>query len=479
MRQSYKIVEKIDMGGMAEVYRARAVSMKGFEKEVAVKRVLPSLTRNRRFVSMFLDEARLSMGLNHPNIVQVFDVGRAEGTYYIVMEFVEGLNLRRAFQKNAERAKGMPLSIAAFILTEILKGLAYAHEKHDDDGRLLHVVHRDVSPPNVLISRAGDVKLTDFGLAKAESQLTETDPGVVKGKFSYLSPEACQGKSIDHRADIFSAGIILWELLANRRLFVGKNDMETVDLIRSPQIPSLSLLNSEIDPEFEAIVGKALREEPSRRYTSAREFGQAINNYLFSHGLKVDAYDLANYVQSLFDGTDVEDDADQIAALLQEEILNLSVVGLINEAQMGGHGISLNADRLGLTGGSIDVDDLFDPEDLVRATKGAAATYADDDDEPDLVTMLEGSTREIELDRLAEEAGAPLIPEAAGDEDFAAGLPDQDRAPPQKEEKPEPSGEKSAKVPVSPIVLMLFSAVGGALVMSIVYIVLFKLKACG
>ena len=478
MRQSYKIVEKIDMGGMAEVYRARAVSMKGFEKEVAIKRVLPSLTRNRRFVSMFLDEARLSMGLSHPNIVQVFDVGRAEGTYYIVMEFVEGLNLRRAFQKNAERAKGMPLSIAAFILTEVLKGLTYAHEKADDDGRLLHVVHRDVSPPNVLISRAGDVKLTDFGLAKAASQLTETDPGVVKGKFSYLSPEACQGKSIDHRADIFSAGIILWELLANRRLFVGKNDMETVDLIRSPQIPSLSLLNSEIDPEFEAIAGKALREDPSRRYNSAREFGQAINNYLFSHGLKVDAYDLANYVQSLFDGTDATDDADQIAALLQEEILNLSVVGLINEAQMGGHGASLNADRLGLTGGSIDVDDLFNPEDLVRATKSVPEPLSDDD-ETDLATMLEGSTREIELDRLAEEAGLPLIPEAEEAEEIGFKLPSKAKPTVEEEPQPAPSGEKGSKVPVSPLWLMLFSALGGALAMSIVYIVIFKLKACG
>ena len=208
-RQRYKILDKLDAGGMAEIYRAKAITLDGFEKSVAIKRILPHLCANPKFVNMFLDEARLAMKLNHANIVQVFDVGRAQDTYFIVMELVEGRNLRRIFQRLSEVGQRFPVPVAVFLVTEALKGLAHAHERRDGDGHSLGIVHRDVSPPNLLISHSGEVKLTDFGLAKAMTQVELTDPGIVKGKFSYLSPEALDGRAVDYRADIFSTGIIL------------------------------------------------------------------------------------------------------------------------------------------------------------------------------------------------------------------------------------------------------------------------------
>src|SRR5574341_1192095 len=201
-RQRYRVIKKLDTGGMAEIYLGEMQAVEGFKKRVVIKRVLPRLTRNPRFVQMFLDEARLSLALVHANIVQVFDVGRADETYFIVMEHVDGLNLRSILESIKRQKRHVPIEMALFITVETLKGLAYAHDKTDPEtGRPLGVVHRDVSPPNALISRQGEVKLVDFGLAKAANQVQDTDPGVVKGKFSYLSPEAAMGGEVDARSD--------------------------------------------------------------------------------------------------------------------------------------------------------------------------------------------------------------------------------------------------------------------------------------
>ena len=332
-RQRYKVLRKIDAGGMAEIYLARALSVGGIEKQVAIKRVLPSLTRNKRFVNMFLDEARLSMVLTHANIVQVFDVGRADGTYFIVMEFVDGYNLRRVFQRMAERGTRIPVHYAAFIIMELCKGLAHAHEQRNESGDLLGIVHRDVSPPNILISKAGEVKVTDFGLAKAATQLEVTDPGIVKGKFSYLSPEAADGKAVDHRADLFAAGTLLWEVLSGRRLFLGKSDLETVELVRKAEIPPLSTFNQEVTPEFESIVMKALARDPRNRWHSARDLGDELARYLFANNLKVTSYDIASMVEELFDLRGDEESAteERISMLIDEEVLNLSMLGVIGQ----------------------------------------------------------------------------------------------------------------------------------------------------
>lgn len=339
-RQRFRVIEKIDMGGMAEIYRGRAMSLEGIEKEVAIKRVLPQLTKNRKFVAMFLDEARLSMHLNHANIVQVFDVGRADDTYFIVMEYVDGFNLRRLFQKASERNIRIPVEVAVFIAMETCKGLAHAHEKKDGTGRLLKIVHRDVSPPNILISRAGEVKLTDFGLAKAVTQLELTDPGIVKGKFSYLSPEAAEGKEVDHRADIFAVGTVLFELLTNRRLFLGKTDLETVELVQKAEIPSVSRLNADVPSELERVLLRALARDPKKRYTSCNELANDLAEFLFARSMKVTSYDLAQFAKRVFEQDDSESMEDRIGALIQEEILNLSTIGLGAESAEGRHALS-------------------------------------------------------------------------------------------------------------------------------------------
>lgn len=296
-QQRYSIIERLDSGGMAEVFKGRATSMRGFEKLVAIKRVLPELSRNKKFISMFLDEARLSLFLNHANVVHTFDIGVADDAYFIVMEWVEGVNLRRVIDVARARDFAVPREQAAFIAGEMCKGLSHAHRRCDPSGQPLHIVHRDINPPNVLLSRDGEVKLVDFGLAKAASQLSRTDPGVVKGKFRYLSPEGARGETVDARADIFSAGVVLWELLTGRDLFSGDTDLATVALVRKAEVPSLTAIDPAIEPELEAIVCKALAVDANDRYQSAEAFSHALARYLVNHRLLVTSFDIALLVQ--------------------------------------------------------------------------------------------------------------------------------------------------------------------------------------
>jgi serine/threonine-protein kinase len=329
VHQRYRILQKIDAGGMAEIYRGVIVSIEGFEKPVAIKRVLPSLSQNQKFVTMFLDEARLSMQLTHANIVQIFDIGKADDTYFIAMEMVDGSNLRRVMQRSLDRGQPFPVETACYLAMEIAKALAYAHEKTDANNTPLGIVHRDVSPPNVLISHNGEVKLTDFGLARAASNLAVTDAGVVKGKFSYLSPEVADSKPVDARADIYSVGIILWELLCGRRLFVGKNDLDTVELVRAGVVPKPSTLRPEIEGELDRIVMRSLAKNPKRRYQSARELEQELAAYLFKHNKRVTSADLASFVRGLVDeGQEVQ--LVDVASVLRAEMYELARVGRLD-----------------------------------------------------------------------------------------------------------------------------------------------------
>jgi len=295
--QRYSIVERLDAGGMAEVFKGKAVSMRGFEKLVAIKRVLPNLSKNEKFISMFLDEARLSLHLNHANIIQTFDVGRSDHSYFIVMEWCDGGNLKALLGTMHDWGVRISREQAVFITIEVCKGLSHAHQRRDPDGRHLEIVHRDVSPPNILLSREGEIKLVDFGLAKAASQATFTDPGVVKGKFGYLCPESAYGQKVDYRADIFSTGIVLWEMLAGRRLFEGKTDLDTVKLVRDAKIPPIRTLNPEVDEDLEAILLKALARDPRQRFQSCEEFGHELSRYLMTHQLLVTSYDIAVLVK--------------------------------------------------------------------------------------------------------------------------------------------------------------------------------------
>jgi serine/threonine-protein kinase len=295
--QRYNLIEKLEAGGMAEVFLGEATSVQGFKKKVAIKRVLPHLASHTNFIGMFLDEARLGARLSHANIVSVFDIGKADNSYFIVMEFVEGTNLKKIIETLRVKRKPFPLKDALYIAMEACRGLSYAHELLDDDGGPLDLVHRDVSPPNILISKRGEVKVTDFGLAKARTQLERTDPGVVKGKFSYLSPEVASGQGADERADLFALGVCLWEMLAGRRLFLGETDYETVQAVSAAKVPSLVGTHAEVDEEFDALLQKSLARRPEERFQSARELGDALAGYLFHHQMKVTSYDIANLVK--------------------------------------------------------------------------------------------------------------------------------------------------------------------------------------
>ena len=323
--QRYRVIDRLEAGGMAEVFRGEAVSVQGFKKQVAIKRVLPHLAQNKSFIRMFLDEARLGARLNHANIVTVFDIGAADNTYFIVMEFVDGANLKTVLEALKKTGLRPGLKEMLYIGLEICKGLSHAHNLRDENGTPLHIVHRDISPPNILITRGGEVKVTDFGLAKATTQLEKTDPGVVKGKFSYLSPEAALGKEVDARADVFAVGILIWEALAGRRLFLGESDYETVKKVQRAEVPSLRTFNKDVDDELDALLKKSMARDRDERYSSSQELGDAIADYLFRHRLKVTSYDIGRMMQGVVNVRDRDRakraDPSIIDKLIQDELL--------------------------------------------------------------------------------------------------------------------------------------------------------------
>ncbi len=295
----YKVLERLGGGGQAEVFRGISESIQGFKKPVAIKRILPHLTQNPLFVAMFLDEARLSLFLQHANVVQVFDISQAaDGTYFLVMEFVDGCDLKALIAHQVE-TKNLDVGLALHIIVEACKGLHYAHHlDHPQTGEPLGIVHRDVSPPNIMLSKNGEVKVVDFGLAKADSQLELTDEGVVKGKFGYLSPEACNGLAVDLRADVFSLGIIAWEMLTGWRLFSTDTPHKTVELVREARIPSLTALNPNVEPELDAIVRKALARDRDVRFQNAADLGDALAQFLFSSQMKTTSRNVAAAVRA-------------------------------------------------------------------------------------------------------------------------------------------------------------------------------------
>lgn len=322
----YRITERVASGGMAEVFKGVAESLQGFRKNIAIKRILPALTQNKKFVAMFLDEARLSLSLQHANVVQVFDIGHSEDTYFIVMEYVDGVDLKALIEWRRRLGKRLPLAVTLNIINEICKGLAYAHELvNPETERPVGIVHRDISPPNVLISRQGEVKVADFGLAKATSQLETTEPGVVKGKMSYLSPEAARGEEVDSRSDIFSVGILLYELLTGKRLFYGETDYQTVELVRNAKIPPIRAQNPDVEQELEDVVRKALAQKVEDRFQSATDLQEELAKYSYSRGLKVISRDVADLVRACLEDRAAESGGRRRAGnildtLLQDEI---------------------------------------------------------------------------------------------------------------------------------------------------------------
>lgn len=274
------LLERISVGGMAEVYRARPFNAPEFRRFLAVKRILPNLAADDEFISMFVDEAKIAVQLNHRSVCQIYELGRLEGTFYIVMEFIAGkdvLALQNWFRK---RRKIMSVAQAAWIAAQVCDGLDYAHRKSDDDGNPLNIIHRDISPQNVLVSYDGDVKLIDFGIARAATTNATTQVGVLKGKFGYMSPEQVDAKELDHRSDIFAVGTLLWEMLTARRLFHADSDFATLEKVRSAPIEPPSAKNSRVPAEIDRIVMKALERDRDTRYQWASEMADDLRAFL-------------------------------------------------------------------------------------------------------------------------------------------------------------------------------------------------------
>ncbi|XXT16356.1 serine/threonine-protein kinase [Sorangium sp. So ce429] len=339
-QQRYRVLKRLASGGMAEVFVAESAGIEGFKKQVAIKRVLPQLSKKEQFIAMFLDEARLSAHLSHSNVVSVFDIGVGDGTYFIVMEYVDGADLRALLEHQKKVGRPMSVEVAAFMAAKMCQGLAYAHDLSTADGKPLQIVHRDITPANVLITRYGEVKIVDFGLAKASSQLAESDAGIIKGKFGYLAPETVLEQGVDQRVDIFALGIILWEMLAGRRLFLGDSDYITVRLVRDAVVPSLQQLNSEVPRELEQIIRRALARDPGARYRNARDLGRDLTRFLYRYGRPVSEDDVAALVERAKGGpARAVDGTQKIAELI--DMMLLEFKSLTKEPAAGGSGLSL------------------------------------------------------------------------------------------------------------------------------------------
>jgi serine/threonine protein kinase len=286
---------------MAEVWKAKALGPMGYARKLVVKRILPELACDDEFVRMFVGEARLSASLNHRNIVQVYEFGDVDGEYYLAMEWVHGRDLSTLLRELKENDAAPPLELAGYVAREVCRALAYAHALTDEDGQPLRIIHRDVSPSNVMVGFDGSVKLLDFGIAKALALASEnrTQVGVLKGKFGYMAPEQVDcDDDVDHRADLFVAGVVLWEMLTLRRLFKGSNDVKTIGLVRRASALPPSAINPAVPPELDAVCMRALERDRDERFADCGEMAEALDDYV--HRAKFGAGGAARVMATTF-----------------------------------------------------------------------------------------------------------------------------------------------------------------------------------
>lgn len=297
---NYRLLEKIAVGGMAELFKAKQMGLEGFQRIVAVKRILPHLATNSDFVTMFIDEAKLAAQLSHPNIVHIYDLGKADDSYFIAMEYIEGKDLRAIMKETEMLGKKVPLSAAIYIAKKVCSALHYAHSAKDSEGKPMKLVHRDVSPQNILISSTGEVKLVDFGIAKAASKASHTQSGALKGKLLYMSPEQAWGKTLDGRSDIFSLGSVLFEMLTGRKLFYGDSEMSILERVREAKLPDFEEFRNEIPPGLEKIIKRALEKDPDRRFRDARSMEAELDKFARNYGITATAYDVVQFLSEIF-----------------------------------------------------------------------------------------------------------------------------------------------------------------------------------
>jgi serine/threonine protein kinase len=296
----YRLLQRIAVGGMAEVFRAKRTGVEGFEKVVAVKRILPHLSDNKEFVDMFIDEAKMVAGLTHPNIVQIFDLGKIDRTYFIAMDYVHGRDLRTIMRRGREKGLRIPLDLSLLVVSRVCSALEFAHRKKDERGVPMQIVHRDVSPQNILISFEGEVKLTDFGIAKAATKATVTDAGALRGKLLYMSPEQAWGKPMDRRSDVFSLGIVFYEMVTDQKPFLASSEMSILETVRECKVVPPSQVNPRIPEKLERVLLKALARDVDERYQDAAEMYRDLERVLHERQPPTSA-ELSRFMELLFD----------------------------------------------------------------------------------------------------------------------------------------------------------------------------------
>lgn len=296
----YILLDRINVGGMAEVFRAKQFGVEGFARLVAIKRILPNISKDEDFIEMFVDEAKLTVQLQHANVVQVFDLGKADDRFYIAMEYVSGGDLRTVWDRARKRNRLLPIAMSCYLVMKACEGLDYAHRKKDEVGKDIGLVHRDVSPQNLLVSYEGEVKVVDFGIALARHKVSKSQAGVLKGKFGYMSPEQVRGVELDHRSDIFACGIMLWELLVGDRLFLGESDFSTLEKVRNVEMVPPTHFNKNLSPQVERIVMKALAKNRDDRYRYASEMAEDLQRFLFASNQPFARTDLQRYMHQHF-----------------------------------------------------------------------------------------------------------------------------------------------------------------------------------
>jgi eukaryotic-like serine/threonine-protein kinase len=279
----YLLLQRVSVGGMAEIFKALPQNATRIDEIVAIKRILPNIAEDSEFIGMFIDEARIAGELNHPNICRIFELGRVNNDHYIAMQFLWGRDLLKVMNRYKKAGRFVSPSFAAWVSARACAALHYAHTKRDEHGRPLHIIHRDVSPQNIIIGYSGQVKLIDFGVARAASQSQRTQAGILKGKFGYMSPEMIRGMPVDHRSDVFAMGICMHELLTSARLFYGETDFATLELVRDAKVHPPSRRSPAVPPALDAIVMRALSRDPDERYQSAAEMEQALLDFMASH----------------------------------------------------------------------------------------------------------------------------------------------------------------------------------------------------
>lgn len=414
----YLLLDRVAIGGMAEIFRAKTTGAARFEKIIAIKRIHPNMSEDKDFIRMFIDEAKIAGQLNHPNIAQIYELGRIEGHHFIAMEFIWGKDLLQILSKFKKNRAYMNPYQAAFITTKICEALDYAHKKRDAQGQPMNIIHRDISPQNILISYDGDIKIIDFGIAKARDRSSHTAAGVLKGKFAYMSPEQVRGLPIDRRSDIFAIGTLLFEMLTSRPLFSGDSDLTVLEKVRNVEIPKPRDINKEIPAEMERIILKALTRDVEERYQWASEMQEDLERYMYTTQPIYTSKRLGTWMQKVFQAEREKEKAilDEMLNAAEEMMQETSSGKTMANTSVAARPV-LQQNEIH-EGATVIVDDEEDREPGQLSKKPPLPVVSDihdertrfleeEDDEPD-----EQATRILEDDEDAAEmvnaAGAPL-----------------------------------------------------------------------